>query len=115
MEDFNINELILDTLKPLNVPVYFNARKEESLPIVLFNVTGQRGYDFWDDEEQVVVYKVSINIFSKGNFVGIKNEILKLMKQAGFIRTDVPSCLYEEDIEVYNQPIFFNYYKENLN
>lgn len=113
MDDFDINQYVTKTLEPLEVPVFFSSRKEEKLPLVMFNITGERGNGFWDDEEKVTVYKISVNLFAKGNFLSIKNQILKLMKQAGFIRKDVPACIYQEDVEVYNQPIFFEYYKEN--
>lgn len=110
-EEFNIHSLILETLKPIGVPVYFAARKEEKLPLVLFNVTGERGVEHLDDEETIIRYNISVNIFSRGNYLPIKKQILKRMKDAGFKRTDVPSCIYEESVDLYNQPIFFNYYK----
>lgn len=113
-DDFDINELIVTTLKPLGIPVYFTARKENNLPIVVFNVVGERGTEFWDDEEQVVKYKVTLNIFSKGNFMNYKKQIKKLMREAGFKRTDIPECIYLEDIEVFNQPLFFEYIEEKF-
>ena len=110
-EEFDINSLILKTLEPIGVPVYFAARKEEKLPLILFNVTGERGVEFLDDEETIIRYKISVNIFSRGNYLPIKKQVMKRMKDAGFIRTDVPSCIYEESVDLYNQPIFFNFYK----
>ena len=106
---FDINKLVFDTLKPLDIPVYFCARKENRLPVVIFNVTSERGYNYWDDEEKEVKYKVCINLFSKGNFIKHKNQILKLMRDAGFKREDVPECIYQEDTEIFNQPVFFSY------
>lgn len=35
------------------------------------------------------------------------------MKDAGFKRTDIPECQYQEDVEIFNQPMFFEYIKEN--
>lgn len=110
-KEFDIYSLIKNTLEPIGVPVYFVARKEVKLPIILFNITSESGYEFLDDEESIVRYKVSVNIFSKGNFLPIKKEILKRMKEAGFIRTDISSCIYEESVDLYNQPLFFDYYK----
>lgn len=110
--EFDIHKLVIDTLKPLEIPVYFGARKEVELPMALFNISGEYGYDYWDDEEAVTKYKVSINIFSRGNFIQYKNQIKSLMKKAGFKRTDIPSCIYQEEVEIYNQPMFFEYIKE---
>lgn len=110
MIDFDMNKYILKTLEPLDVPVFFAARKEVNLPIVLFNVSGERGYAFEDDEEVITKYRVVFNIFSKGNYIHIKNEMKKLLKQAGFIRTDIPACIYLEDTEIYNQPMYYEFY-----
>ena len=111
-KEFNINQYILETLKPLDIPVFFSARKESNLPLVVYNVTGERSLECWDDEEQLVKYKVTLNIFSKGNYIQYKNQIKKLMKNAGFKRTDIPECIYHPDIEVFNQPMFFEYIQE---
>lgn len=110
--EFDINAYILDTLKSLDIPVYFVSRKETSLPLVVFNVTSERSLEYWDDEEQLVKYKVSINIFSKGNYIKYKNQIKDLMKKAGFKRTDIPECIYQEDSDIYNQPLFFEFIQE---
>lgn len=110
--DFDINKYVLDTLKPLDIPVYYVARKEVNLPVVIFNVTGEKGFRYWDDEEQLVKYKVSINIFSRGNFIKYKNQIKDLMSKAGFKRTDIPECIYQEDSDIYNQPMFFEFIEE---
>lgn len=112
MEDFNINELVAETLKPLPVPVYFSARKEVQPPFVLFVINDERGTAFWDDEEQEITYKVTVNIFTTGNYIELKNQIVKLMREAGFYRDSIPQVLYQEDIGVYNQPMFFSYYRE---
>lgn len=110
--NFDINSYVIDTLKPLDIPVYFVSRKETNLPVVIFNVTGERSLVYWDDEEKLVKYKVSINIFSKGNFMKYKNQIKDLMIKAGFKRTDIPECIYQEDSDIYNQPLFFEFTQE---
>lgn len=110
--DFDINSYVLNTLKPLDIPVYFVSRKETSLPVVIFNVTGERSLEYWDDEEQLVKYKVSVNIFSRGNYMQYKKQIKELMTLAGFKRTDIPECIYQEDSDIYNQPMFFEFIEE---
>lgn len=112
MENFDIVAYVNATLKDLSVPVFFVAKKEINPPLVVFNVTSEKGYDFWENEEQTTKYKVTINIFARGNYIGIKKEIELLMKQAGFFRLDIPACIYLEDIDVYNQPMSFAFYEE---
>lgn len=111
-EEFDILKYTFETLKPLDIPVFFSAKKEVAPPLVVFNITSEKGNMFWDNEETEVVYKITVNIFARENFVGYKNQIIRLMKDAGYIRTDVPACVYLEDIDLYNQPIQFKYYKE---
>lgn len=112
VKEFDINEYVMETLKPLPIPVYFVARKEVPLPFVLFSVTGEKGNDYWDNEERIVKYSIALNIFSTGNFIEIKKQIMQLMKDAGFFRYDVPQAIYQEDIGIFNQPMSFNFYKE---
>ena len=78
MDDFNIQQLILETLQPIGIPVYFVSRKEVNPPLILFSVVGERGREFWDNKETVTEYKVTINIFSRGNFLPYKNEVKKI-------------------------------------
>lgn len=114
MDEFDLQQLVLETLQPIGIPVYFVSRKEVNPPLIVFNIVGERGKEFWDDEETVTQYKVTINIFARGNYLPYKNEVKKRMKEAGFIRTDIPECIYQEDIELFNQPMFFSYFKENF-
>lgn len=110
--DFDINAYVLNTLKPLDIPVYFVARKETSLPVVIFNVTSERSMEYWDDEERLIKYNVTINIFSRGNYIKYKKQIKELMNKAGFKRTNIPECIYQEDSDIYNQPMFFEIIQE---
>lgn len=108
----DMQKYLTQTLKEVGVPISFVARGEGRLPIIVYNVTTERGDKFWDDEEQVTKYAISINIFSSGNYVDIKNKVIEVMKNAGFIRVEVAECIYQEDVGIYNQPIFFDYYYE---
>ncbi|GAA0093057.1 hypothetical protein UT300009_30870 [Paraclostridium bifermentans] len=108
----DMQKYVFDTLKEMDITISYVARGESRLPLIVFNVTSERGKQFWDDEERVVKYSVMINIFSRDNFVTIKQEVLNRMLKAGFIRKEIPACIYIEDIEVYNQPMAFDFYYE---
>lgn len=114
MNDFDINKLIVETLKPIGLPVYFAARGDVKPPLIMFNVTSERGKMYWDDEETATQYKVTINIFSRENLIPYKKEVLKRMKESGFIRTEIPECDYQEDVELFNQPMFFCFIEEKF-
>ena len=108
----DMQKYVMDTLKDIGVPVSFVSRGESQLPLIVYNVTQERGDAFWDDEETVVKYGVMINIFAKTNFLTLKQEITNRMIRAGFIRIEIPATKYMEDIEIYNQPMSFDFYYE---
>lgn len=108
----DMQKYVMQTLEGIGVPISYVARGESRLPLIVFNVTNERGNMFWDDEETVIHWQVQINIFSTGNFVDLKNEIKNRMLKAGFIRTEITSAVYLEDIEVFNQPMAFDFYEE---
>lgn len=112
-KDFDILKYTFATLSPMDIPVYYVAKKEISPPLVVFNITGEHGNKFWDNEEKETVWKITVNVFARDNFIKYKNQIIRLMEQAGYIRTDVPACIYLEDIDLFNQPIYFKFYREN--
>lgn len=107
--DFDINALIVETLKPLDVPVLFVAGKETRFPFVVFNITSEKGIEYWEDEEKITRYRITFNIFSKGNYFEVRKNLQKLLKEAGFGKSDIPACIYLEDVEVYNQPLEYVY------
>lgn len=108
----DIQKYLTQTLKEVGVPISFVARGEGRLPMIVYNITQEKSNKFWDNEEQIIKYSISVNIFSSGNYVDIKNKTIEVMKKAGFIRTEVAECIYQEDVGIYNQPIFFDYYYE---
>lgn len=111
----DMQKYLTSVLSEVGVPISFVARGEGRLPMIVYNITSERGNKFWDDEEQIIKYGISINIFSSGNYIDIKNKTVEVMKKAGFIRTEVVECIYQEDVGIYNQPIFFDYYYEKIN
>ncbi len=111
VEEFDIVNYVFDTLKVLDIPVYFVSRNEVSPPLVIFNIHSERGYEFWDDKVQVTRYQVSVNIFSNENFLKFKKQIIDLMEARGFTKHNIPSCIYQADVGVYNQPMVFTLYK----
>lgn len=106
----DMKKKIKETLAPLNIPFAFATRKENNFPFIIYNITSEKGYSYEEDEEMVTRYAITVTIYSKGNYEDIKNKIIDAMIEEGFIRANVPSCFYMEDIEVFSQPIDFTYY-----
>ena len=113
MNEFNINKYVTDALKDIGIPIYFIARKEVNPPLIVFNITSERMGDSWDDTESITNYRISLNLFARGNYIEYKNKIIKSLLAVGFSRYDIPSGEYFEDIELYMQPMFFSFSKEN--
>lgn len=106
---FDIQKYITETLSDLDCPVSFVARGETRLPMVVFNYS-EFPVEYWDDVEKVTKYQISINLFSRDNYIKLKNQILEKMTKAGFRKSEIPVAIYMEDTSVYNQPMFFDYY-----
>ena len=104
----DMQRIIVETLEGLDYPISYVARGESRLPLVVFNYR-EVPVDYWDDDEGVVRFEVMINIFSRDNFLHIKKDVERRMLGAGFLRVEIPQAIYLEDIEVYNQPMSFNF------
>lgn len=107
----NIKQKICSVLSKTGLPYAFVQKGEGTFPFIVYNVS-EDGEDFGDDKEAATSFDITINIFSKGDFEDIKNLVIKDMLAEGFTKTSVPKCHFLEDVSVYNQPIFFNYYYE---
>lgn len=109
----SVKAKIMKTLAPLELDVcYLERDNDGTFPFVVFNVA-EIPLEYADDEEEVTMYMVTINIFSKPeyNFESVKLQILSLMKNAGFRKTQIPNAEFLEGEKVYNQPMGFVYYE----
>lgn len=112
MEDFNINLLIMEALKPLDIPVsYASIRDTGVYPFVTFNVN-EIPSDFADDDFHGYEYLIALSLYSKRgmDFTPYKSKIVKLLKDAGLKLQSIPSTQYLEGEEMFNQPFAFSYY-----
>lgn len=109
----SIKAKVVDALKSIDSEVYFLEKTDDGVfPFVVFNIA-ETPATFADDEEDITMYMVTINIFSKPdyNFESLKLQILSLMKDAGFKKTRIPNAEFLETENVYNQPMGFSYFK----
>lgn len=109
----SVKAKIMKTLTPLGLDVCYLEREDDGkFPFVVFNVS-EVPLEYSDDEEEVTLFMITINIFSKPeyNFESLKLQILQLMKDAGFRKTQIPNAEFLESEKVYNQPMGFAYYE----
>lgn len=109
---FDIKTKVSNVLKEVGLPFGFVSKDGGQTPFIVYNINSNKGYKFYDDEEKVTHYKITINIFSVGDFTEIFNKVEELMIQDGFVKDYYPACIYIENMDIYNQPMFFNYYEE---
>ncbi len=71
--------------------------------------------NYYDDEHHTEISYGTINVFSKGNFKPILNEVKKILQQNGFSWTDNGPEDFEDDTGYYHVPVNFQvmYIKED--
>lgn len=106
-----INKLIIDTLKPLNIPVNFQKYTGTvSTYITFFNYLTQ-GEEFSDDQEIGTGHYIQVDVWSKGDYTTLVEEVKRLLREAGFIRKSEID-LYETDTQFYHKGLRFFYLRE---
>ncbi|HCQ5582084.1 TPA: hypothetical protein OLY09_003343 [Clostridioides difficile] len=84
----NINDLVIETLKPLKIPVSFQRFDgEEKTYITFFSYLEQNRYA--DDEVVGTEHYIQIDLFSKNKMSYINKEIERLLKKNNFIKRSI--------------------------
>jgi hypothetical protein len=107
----SLNKLILDTLKPVGVPVAFQTYSGTATTYITFFEYNQFGALHADDEEQETALFYQVDVWSKGDYTAIVQQVKQLMKQAGFRRT-FETELYEPDTQIFHKVLRFSYVEE---
>lgn len=109
----SVKSKVMETLTQCGVDVQFLERDDDgTFPFIVFNVAEQP-LSFSDDEEDMTLFMISVNIFSKPNynFESLKLDIIQKMKEAGFKKGKIPNAEFLETENCYNQPMGFLYYE----
>lgn len=104
----SLNKLIIDTLKPLGVPVSFMNYNNTANTYVTFTEYNQASFLSGDDEEQYTKHFFQVDVFSSGNYLTLVKDLKKLMKQAGFGRM-FESETYDDDMKKFRKILRFSY------
>lgn len=108
----NIRKKVCEVLDKVGLPYGYVAKDEGPEQFIAFNINTNKAFKYFDDEEQVTLYKVTINIFSMYDFSEIQDNVEKYMLEAGFVKDNYPACLFIENVGIFNQPMYFNFYEE---
>ena len=106
-----INKLIMDTLKPLKIPVAFQKYSGKAETYITFHEYLAAGEEYEDDEEALTAHYIQVDVWSKGDYTDIVKTIKELLLKAGFKRLNEID-LYEEDTKIYHKGLKFYYLEE---
>lgn len=104
----SLNKLIRDTLLPLGVPVAFANYNQTADTYIVFIEYNQAPRLNADDQEVITKHFFQVDIFSKGNYLQLVEDVKERMKQAGFSRM-FESETYEEEMKMFRKILRFNY------
>jgi len=108
----NINKLILDTLKPLNVHIARLKYTGSDNTYIVFQEYLEQGEGFSEDEEEITGHYIQVNIFSKTDYTSLVKEVKTRLISVGFKRQSEYE-IYENDTGFYNRILRF-YYEEEI-
>lgn len=106
-----INKLIIDILKPLNLPVCFQRYSGKAETYITFHEYFSGGEEYEDDEERLTGHYIQVDVWSKSDYTGVVNKAKKLLNAAGFKRLN-ETDLYEVDTKIYHKGLKFYYSEE---
>ncbi len=101
-----INKLVIDTLKPLGVPVGFQKYSGQESTYITFHEYLQAGEEFEEDEEAFTGHYLQVDIWSKTDYTTLGGNVKTLLISAGFKRLD-EADFYEPDTGLYHKGLKF--------
>ena len=94
-------------VKGESVPMAHLRYKGKKTTFGTWTITGENPVLSADDEPMYSVVTVDVDVFSKGNYLAMVNEIKQLMKQHDWVWTGDSPEMYEEDTGLYHKTISF--------
>lgn len=108
----NIHNLIKTTLEPTKVTTSLLTYTGTATTYITYFEYNQRGSLYLEDDEETTTHSIQVDIWSKGNYLTLVEQVKNLMKQAGFTRNSEAE-FFEEDTKFFHKVLRF-YYEENL-
>lgn len=108
----NINKLIIDSLKPLNIPIARLKYTGDKTTYIVFQEYLEQGESHSEDTEEITGHYIQINVFSKVDYTSLVADVKTRLISAGFKRQNEYE-MYENDTGFYNRILRF-YYEEEI-
>jgi hypothetical protein len=107
----SLNSLIINTLKPLNVPVRFqtllDSDGDPDIYITFFEFN-QKGALHGDDKELKTGHSIQVDIWSKGDYTVLSKQAKEKLIEIGFTRT-METEFFETESRTYHKVLRFNF------
>lgn len=108
-----MNSLIINTLKPTNVPVAFQVyTDDETTYITFFELNQQSGLQA-DDIEVKTQHSFQVDVWSQDNYSALVKQVRDLMTEEGFRRINEAE-FYEDDTKMFHKSFRFYYYTKTI-
>ncbi|PLR93192.1 tail completion protein gp17 [Bacillus sp. T33-2] len=104
----SLNSLIINTLKPLSVPVAFQTYTGTATTYITFFEFNQNGALHGDDSELKSRHSIQVDIWSKGDYTTLAKQVKEKLIEAGFTRT-METEFFEADTKIYHKVLRFNF------
>lgn len=89
------------------IPVAHLRYKGKARKFVTWTITGESPALSANDEDLCSIVSVDVDIFSESNYLDIKKEIKKIMKNNDCVWVEDSEEMYEEDTKLYHQTCSF--------
>ena len=106
----SINKIVLEALKPLNVPVELQVYEGKEETYITFSEYLEQGENFSDDLEEITGHYIQVDLWSKGNLESLKEEVVSLLTKNNFIKQSITN-LYEPDTKIFHKCLRFFFYE----
>lgn len=106
-----IRKLIIEALKPLNVPVAFQKYSGKEDTYITFHEYFETGEEYEDDVETLTAHYVQVDVWSKNDYAELVKKVKDNLTKMGFKRLNEID-LYEEDTKIYHKGLKFYYLEE---
>lgn len=97
-----MNELVMDTLKGLNIPIQFQVYTGKEKTYITFFEYNMQNEEYSEDEIEVEGYYFQIDIWSVEDYTELVKKTKKLLEANNFRFIDQED-LYEKDTKIFHK------------
>lgn len=106
-EERRVDGLLKSTLSSLGVPVERLRFTGEADTYITFQLLSGREDAYADDDGNAYEHYYGADIFTKGNYLALLQQMKRALKAAGFYGITVNAEMYEKDTELYHVSLDF--------